>query len=160
MKAQGGFLLINSGLNDASLAATCSLVSKYHPFFNYSFGLMVIKLTDQLKFKTNAMVVREGKLLAYAGWITVNANDAERWLNEGGDLPQPEFNHPNAAIVTITVTEHKDYLLPLMRAVSNQCQGLKIYRMRSLKNGEEHKRPAIRGKAEKFNSMAPKKDAK
>ena len=40
--------LRTSFLTDQNLIQVCDIVSKYPPFFNYSFRLMLVKLFDQL----------------------------------------------------------------------------------------------------------------
>lgn len=138
-------------LNDATLVATCLLVSRYPPFFQYSFGLMMDKLMEQLRYQANAIIVKENKVVAYAGWIVVNDADAKRWLAEGGELPLPNWQHGDAIIVTITVSQQRNFLLPLIRAVSHVCSNKKVYRMRSFQNGkEEMRRPPITGRTQSF----------
>lgn len=146
-------LTFRSGvLNDTDFAGASLIVSRYPPFFNYSFRLMLMKLIDQLKHQANAMAFLNGKIVAYAGWILVNEVDAERWLKEGGEIPIPNWQSGDAAIVTITVTDHKRYLLPLMRAISDRCAGKKVYAIRSFQDGrQDARRPAVRGKEQRFH---------
>lgn len=140
-----------SALNDTDFAGVALMVSRYPPFFSYSFRLMLMKLIDQLKYRTNATALINGKIVAYAGWIVVNEADAERWLEEGGEIPFPDWKNGNAAIVTITVTDHKRFLLPLMRAISDRCAGKKVYAIRSFQDGrQDARRPAVLGRAQNF----------
>lgn len=144
--------LITSGLNDTALVGASLIVSRHPPFWNYSFRLMLMKLVDQLKYSANVTAMLDGKIVAYAGWIVVDDNDAQRWLNEGGELPLPNWQSGDAAIITIIVTEHKRYLLPLMRAVSHLCAGKKGYAMRSYQDGRaDSKRQTIDARAQVFH---------
>ena len=142
--------LRTSFLTDQNLIQVCDIVSKYPPFFNYSFRLMLVKLFDQLQNKANVTALINNKIIAYAGWIIVNENDAEKWFQDGGELPLPNWANGNAAIVTITVTENNKLLLPLMRGISHMCQGKKVYAIRSYnqKNKPDIRRPPIVGKKE------------
>ena len=81
--------LRTSFLTDQNLIQVCDIVSKYPPFLNYSFRLMLVKLFDQLQYKANVTALINNKIVAYAGWITVNDSDAEKWFKEGGELPIP-----------------------------------------------------------------------
>ena len=144
--------LASSGLNDTALVGVSLIVSRHPPFINYSFRLMLMKLVDQLKYSANITAVLDGKIVAYAGWIVVNDSDAQRWLKDGGELPAPNWQNGNAAIITIIVTEHKRYLLPLMRAVSHVCQGKKGYAMRSYQDGRaDSKRQTIDARVQIFH---------
>lgn len=144
--------LASSGLNDTAMVGVSLIVSRHPPFFNYSFRLMLMKLVDQLKYSANITAVLDGKIVAYAGWIVVNDSDAQRWLKDGGELPVPNWQNGNAAIITIIVTEHKRYLLPLMRAVSHVCQGKKGYAMRSYQDGRaDSKRQTIDAREQTFH---------
>jgi hemolysin-activating ACP:hemolysin acyltransferase len=146
-KTSNDFDVISLDLNDSHFVSAIMLVSKYPPFLNYSFRLMLIKIIDQLRFKTNVSVVHQGKLVGYAGWINVNELEAERWQRDGGEIPMPNWENGKASIVTITVSEENKYLLPLMRAIKKKNVGKKIYAIRSFLDGREaQRRPAIVGR--------------
>lgn len=147
--------LVSSGLNDAALVGTALIVSRHPPFFHYSFRLMLMKLVDQLKYSANVTAMLDGKIVAYAGWIVVNDANAQRWLKDGGELPIPNWQSGDAAIITIIVTEHKRYLLPLMRAVSHRCAGKKGYAMRAYQDGRaDSKRQTIDARVQIFHHAA------
>jgi hemolysin-activating ACP:hemolysin acyltransferase len=144
--------LLVAGLNDTALVGASLIVSRHPPFVNYSFRLMLMKLIDQLKYEANITATLEGKIVAYAGWIVVNDADAQRWLKDGGELPAPNWQTGDAAIITIIVTEHKRYLLPLMRAVSHACAGKTGYAMRSYQDGRvDSKRQTIDAREQIFH---------
>ena len=102
-----------------------------------------------MTYQSNVLVIRGDVLVAYAGWTVVQDADARKWLAEGGELPLPDWNQGDSVIVTITVTEHRDFLFPLMRAISHACAGKKVYRMRTYQNGKvEVRRLPITGHAQ------------
>jgi hemolysin-activating ACP:hemolysin acyltransferase len=142
-------------LNDANISAVAQLVSAYPPFFNYSFGLMMPKLMDQLRYGANVMVIHNHRLVAYTGWIIVHDRDAVRWLEQGGDVPNPDWQHGDAGIVTVAVSVNKMFLPSLIRAISHVCAGKKVYRMRSFQDGrQDMRRPAIVGRPQHFGPRA------
>ena len=142
-------------LNDVTFSAVTRLVAKYPPFLAYSFGLMVVKLQEQLGHGSNVMVIRDNKLVAYTGWIVVDDRNAGIWLAHGGELPEPKWDSGNACIVTVTVSENRAYLMPMLRALSHVCAGKKVYRMRSFKDGrEDMRRPPIEGRKQDFSAGA------
>lgn len=125
-----------AAFNATNLAAVALLVSRHPPFIQYAFGLMMARLVDQLSYQSNVMIIKNDVLVAYAGWLVVQTAEAEKWLAEGGELPAPDWHGGDSVIVTMTVTEHRDFLFPLMRAVSHLCAGKKVFRMRTYQNGK------------------------
>lgn len=143
--------LQTSHLNGNAFANIAHLVSRYPPFNNFSFYLMVSKISDQLRFKTNVTGIVDNKVVAYAGWIIVNDYDANRWYTEGGPLPDANWQYGDAIIVTMTVAEHKSYLLPLIRAISHLSQDKNGYALRSYQDGRLDLRQKIcTGKKQNF----------
>jgi hypothetical protein len=141
------FDVITLDLNDSNFILAIMLVSKYPPFFNYSFRLMLLKIIDQMKFKSNVSIIHQGKLVGYSGWIVVNGEEAKIWQRDGGEIPLPNWQNGDASIVTITVSDERKYLLPLMRAIKKKNVGKKIYAIRSFMDGREaQRRPAIVGR--------------
>ena len=141
------FDVITLDLNDSNFILAIMLVSKYPPFFNYSFRLMLLKIIDQMKFKSNVSIIHQGKLVGYSGWIVVNGEEAKIWQRDGGEIPLPNWQNGDASIVTITVSDERKYLLPLMRAIKKKNVGKKIYAIRSFMDGREaQRRPAIAGR--------------
>lgn len=139
--------LVIAKFNEANLCAAARLVSSYKPFALYSFGLMMGKLTDQLKQGANLMALNGRQLVAYAGWILVDADKAEHWRVHGGDLPAPDWVNGQAVIVTMVVTTHRRHLPLLIRGISHVCAGKKVYRMRSFQDGrQDARRPPITGR--------------
>jgi len=134
--------VVVASLNPTNLYAAASLVSVFKPFSHYSFQLMWAKLNEQLQQKCNVMVLDGNRLVAYGGWLRVNADDAEKWKREGGELPNPNWVSGQASIVTVVVATDKRYLQPLVRAISHCCAGMKVYRMRSFQDGREDMRRA------------------
>jgi hypothetical protein len=100
-----------------------------------------------MKFKSNVSIIHQGKLVGYSGWIVVNDQEAEKWQRDGGEIPLQNWQNGNASIVTITVSDERKYLLPLMRAIKKKNVGKKIYAIRSFLDGREaQRRPAIIGR--------------
>ena len=140
-----------SELNDQNLMSTAWLVSRFRPFYAYSFGLMLDKLYEQLKNKTNITITLDGKLVAYAGWYLTDLHMADDWYqNKLETMPLPNPNG-DAAIVTIVVTQNTAYLRLLIRSISHLCAGKKVFRKRSfMDDREDMYRPPITGRLHKL----------
>ena len=140
-------------LNDVSFSAVTRLVAKYPPFSGYSFGLMAAKIQDQLLHGSNVLAILDNKLVAYAGWIVADRAETESWLEHGGSVPDPRWQTGDACIITIVVTDHRAYLMPMFRAVSHVCAGKKGYRMRSFNDGrQDSRRPLTSGRRQSFSA--------
>lgn len=135
------------GLNDRTVAAVLPLVARHPPFTAYSFGLMVPSLMEQLRHGASALAIDQGRLVGYAGWLRVDAEQARRWQRHERGLPEPAWQHGDAAIVTVTVVDRPGLLAPLLHAISHVCAGLPVYRMRSFQDGRpDMRRPPITGR--------------
>lgn len=139
-------------LNDVTFSAVLGIVSRYPPFSAFSFGLMVDRLRDQLRYGANVLAIENGQLIGYAGWMRVNHAQARLWQSGSGEMPLPDWQHGDAAIVTVTVAERRNLLAPLLHGISHVCAGVPVYRMRSFQDGRpDIRRPAITGRHYKFS---------
>ena len=131
-------------LNDHAVSALTRLISRYPPFSEYKFGMITPRLIDQLHNRANVIVVYESNAVAYAGWIMVNNEDAKHWTSHGGELPTPNWESGDAIIVTIAVSEHRDFLMALGRGIAKVSAGKKVYRMRTFQDGRSDiRRPPL-----------------
>jgi hypothetical protein len=134
-------------LTDQNLMSVAWLVSRFPPFYGYSFGLMLEKLHEQLRSRSNVTISLDGQLVAYAGWFAADASAAKEWQIKGLDaLPLP-LEGGDAIIVTIVVTHKPEYLRPLIKAISHVCAGKKVYRKRTFTDQRaDMNRPPITGR--------------
>lgn len=138
--------LIVATYTPANLANIASLVAKYPPFSKYGFADMLATLQTQLHKKTNVILVRDGKIIAYGGWLLTRQDVIDKWLEDKGD-PVPDWNNPEAALVNIVVSDDGKALATLTQGISGQCDGLPIYRKRTFQGGRaDHKRPPLMGR--------------
>jgi hypothetical protein len=137
--------LQTGALNEATIASVSIMISGYSPYNKLEFGVVMEKLTEQLTHGNNAMVLNHGRLVAYAGWMPCREEDAKYWHVNGGQLPEVNHSNSNAVIVTFLVSADKQYLLPLVRAVSHCCAGKNIYRFRGFR------RPPKKGHLQPFS---------
>lgn len=150
--APGRVRLETGKLNDVTFSAVLGSVSRYPPFSTFSFGLMVERLRDQLRYGASVLAIENGQLVAYAGWMRVNHEQARLWQSGAADMPLPDWQHGDAAIVTVTVAERRNLLAPVLHGISHVCAGMPVYRMRSFQDGRpDIRRPAITGRHYKFS---------
>jgi hemolysin-activating ACP:hemolysin acyltransferase len=140
-------------LNERNLLAVLSMVSRYPPFAAYSFGLMVNNLSNQLRHGASVLAIDRGRLVGYAGWLRVDEAQAGLWQTGARGIPDEDWQHGRAAIVTVTVAERPALLAPILHAISDVCAGLPVYRMRSFQDGRpDIRRPPITGRKWRFQT--------
>jgi hemolysin-activating ACP:hemolysin acyltransferase len=140
-------------LTERNLVAVLSTVSRYPPFAAYSFGLMVYNLTNQLRYGASVLAIDQGRLVGYAGWLRVDAEQARLWQTGARGIPDEDWQHGRAVIVTVTVAENPALLAPILHAISDVCAGLPVYRMRSFQDGRpDIRRPPITGRKWQFQT--------
>ena len=136
-----------SQLSDQNLMSVAWQVSRFPPFYGYSFGLMLEKLHEQLRSRSNVTISLDGHLVAYAGWFAADTAAAEEWQTKGLESPPLPKEGGDAIIVTIVVTHKPEYLRPLLKAISHVCAGKKVYRKRTFTDHRpDMNRPPITGR--------------
>ncbi len=134
-------------LSDANEMAIHRLVSSYPPFNQFSYPLMLGKIREQLMLHSHVMLMVGDRLVGYAGWSPVDATEAEDWYQGRRLFPTARLEQATAAIVSITVVTSADYLPLIIKAISHQCAGRKVYRLRAFQDGrDDMRRPPILGK--------------
>lgn len=136
-------------LNDLNLISVAWLVSRFQPFYTYSFGLMMDKLFEQLRARTNITISESGKIVAYADWYETDLPSAENWQKNNLEKMPATLQGGDAVIVTVVVTQNPKYLRTLIRAISHSCAGKKAFRKRTFHNAKPDMiRPPITGRAQ------------
>ncbi len=110
-------------LNDLNLISVAWLVSRFQPFYTYSFGLMMDKLFEQLRARTNITISESGKIVAYADWYETDLPSAENWQKNNLEKMPATLQGGDAVIVTVVVTQNPKYLRTPIRAISHSCAG-------------------------------------
>ncbi|PUA30203.1 MAG: hypothetical protein B0W54_06740 [Cellvibrio sp. 79] len=127
--------------HDIVISAVLRKLAEHEPFRTYSLAIMVNAVMGQLQNAANIMGLRDGKLVAYAGWLRVHKADAEAWLSGQRDIPAPDWHNADAAISTIIIADDPADLRTLIRGVSNACANLPVYRMRVFGETEQKRKP-------------------
>lgn len=133
--------------HDIVISAVLRKLAEHQPFRTYSLAVAVNAVMGQLHNAANVMGLRDGKLVAYAGWLRVHKSDAEKWLSGQSDLPVPDWHNADAAIVTIFIADNPADIRPMIRAISNACAAMPVYRMRVFGEARpDQKRKPITGR--------------
>ena len=135
--------------HDIVISAVLRKLAEHEPFRTYSLAVAVNAVMAQLHNAANVMGLRDGKLVAYAGWLRVHKSDAEAWLAGQRDIPTPDWHNADAAIATIVIADDPADLRALTRGISNACANIPVYRMRVFGDARpEQKRKPITGRVQ------------
>ncbi len=141
-------LVLEPGIpHDVVISAVLRKLADHPPFRTYSLAVMVNAVMDQLRHGGGLMGLRDGNLVAYAGWIRVSKAEAEAWRAGNSDIPAPDWDNGEAAISTIIIADDPRDLPVLLRGISRACDGVPVYRMRVFTDGrDERRRKPITGR--------------
>ncbi|KEQ17208.1 cytochrome P450 [Endozoicomonas numazuensis] len=141
-----GYKLTVASWTPENFINIANLVSQHPPFSQYGFAAMLSTLSSQLQHKSHICVTKDDQLVGYAGWMLTNTTAITNWLNNNED-PVPDWDHPEAALVNITVSNERKAIAQLVRGISDGCAGLPVYRKRTFQGDRKsHKRPPIMGR--------------
>ena len=119
---------------DSSYAAfglVLALLSRHPPFSDATLAQMSKTVRKQLRLSRNAAALSpNGKLLAYAGWVTTLRASAELWVADQGPLQIVE-DKSDALAMTIVVSESTSVTKALMRRAREMNPNMNWYFKRS-----------------------------
>src|SRR4051812_23841990 len=117
-----------------ALGMVCQFVARFPPFRDYTFGPTLHKLEYQLATGSHLIAGLDDRIVAYLGWVTTSREAAEAWIREEVSLRDvPES--ADAIAVTFLVTEHKRYILPMIRHFKRLNPGRSFYWKRHFLDG-------------------------
>jgi hypothetical protein len=114
-----------------------------HPFDGYGLKSILEAVTTQMRTGCYAVALKDGKIIAYAGWILTTQEVADRWLQHEGQLTV-EATAPSAAVFTILAVSQTDLLLPISRYVRRKVDGLPVVWKRHVKGRGLHSRRLVK----------------
>jgi hypothetical protein len=117
-----------------SLGMICEFVSRFAPFNDYEFGVVVKSLLYQLESGSHLVAGLDDRIVGYVGWISTTHKIAEAWLDQDAKL-QPSFDNIDALAVTILATEDPRYISPLIRQAKVRNPGYSVYWKRHFSDG-------------------------
>lgn len=149
-KIQDNLKIEISQLNDQNLISIAWMVSRFPPFYTYSFGLMLDKIYEQLKNSSNITVSVDNQLVAYGGWFIADLQATEDWQRNGLELLPLPKEGGGAVIVTIVVSKKPEYLRPLAKAILHVSAGKKVFRKRTFVDDRpDINRPPLNGRLQR-----------
>lgn len=125
-----------------SLGLVANFVSRFPPFDNYEFGIMMGSLRYQLEQQAHLVADVNDRLVAYLGWIETSRAIAEAWVQSDGGLHPVPFG-ADAVAVTILATESPDYIMPMIREAKRVRSKASVYWKRYYLDGRPARKHAV-----------------
>ncbi|MFO1184207.1 MAG: hypothetical protein U1E56_05420 [Bauldia sp.] len=125
-----------------ALGLVANFVSRFPPFDNYEFGIMMSSLRYQLEQKAHLVADVNDRLVAYLGWIETTRAIAEAWVRNDGGLNAVPFG-ADAVAVTILATESPDYIMPMIRQAKRTRPNASVFWKRTYLDGRTPRKHAV-----------------
>ena len=108
---------------------------------------MTVTLRLQLETQSHLVAGYEDEIVGYLGWIPTTTEIAEAWISDQAPLVA-STEEVSAIAVTVLVTSHPRYALPLIRRAKAERPGLPVYWKRQYVDGKEPQKRSVRKKPE------------
>lgn len=117
-----------------SLGMICEFVSRFAPFNDFEFGVVVKSLLYQLESGNHLVAGVDDRIVGYVGWIATTSAIAEAWLDQDAAL-RPASENIDALAVTVLAAEHPRYIASLIREAKIRHPGHSVYWKRYFTDG-------------------------
>ncbi len=130
-----------------SLGLSTDFVSRFAPFEDFEFGMMVKTIKYQLESGNHIVAAIDDRIVGYLGWIRTTRAIAEAWLNEDAPL-NPALEGQNAVAVTVLAVDKPAFILPLIRYAKASNSAYSVYWKRHAPDGRLVAKRRVRKKSE------------
>ncbi|MEO1748619.1 MAG: hypothetical protein AAFR27_08380 [Pseudomonadota bacterium] len=119
------FTKLNMSFED--LGVVSDYLSRSSVFQHYKLGDLLGIIKQQLATKCHFAVVKDRKLIGYAGWLDTTIESGELWMANKGLLVRAESDVADAAALTIVEVDNSAHVLPLIRRLRDDRKGKQIF---------------------------------
>lgn len=110
-----------------ALGIVLSFICQSSPYAEFRAGKIIAAVQHQLSTRSHVCLVDGERMVAYAGWLPVNAADAERWLDGEHSLQPVPSDSTDAVALTIVSAAHRRHVPQLIRACRTLVPQRTIY---------------------------------
>jgi hemolysin-activating ACP:hemolysin acyltransferase len=88
-----------------ALGIILAFICRSAPYAEFRAAKIIKAVQHQLSSGCHVCIIEDDRLVAYAGWLPINARDGEKWLEGNVTLkPAPSSNTDAAALTIVSVT--------------------------------------------------------
>jgi hypothetical protein len=135
----------NLPYSPVSLGLLVEFVSRFRPFDDFEFGMMVQSLRYQLDTGNHIVMGLDDRIVGYLGWIKTTRAVADAWLDQDGPL-HAVLHDLDAIAVTVLAVEESGDILPLIRRAKQLNPGYSVYWKRHASDGRLSAKRRVRKK--------------
>jgi len=130
--------LVRAKPDPALTLGVLDLLARHDPYRSYPFGVMYPRLMRQICHHSAVVVVRGSSPIGYFGGVLVPRSSAEAWhQSRGQSVFQADWEHGDAVVITIVVSDHPRLLRPMARCFSRLYPTKKGYWKRVYTDGRQ-----------------------
>lgn len=88
-----------------ALGIVLAFICRSAPYAEFRAAKIIKAVQHQLSSGCHVCIIEDERLVAYAGWLPIDARDGEKWLEGNATLkPAPSSNTDAAALTIVSVT--------------------------------------------------------
>jgi hypothetical protein len=113
-----------------------------------NFGPLARSVAAQLRFGHHAAAFAGTEFVGYSGVVPVEPAQAERWLEDGGELVAVQSAAANhcAFALSVAATVDRRAVLPMMRALRDAHPGARVYFRRDYRGTRIPRKASLRNR--------------
>lgn len=131
-----------------ALGIVLSFICREPPYSEFGAAKIIKAIQHQLTTGCHVCLVEGERLVAYAGWLPIDAEDGERWLLGKASLRPVPSSTTDAVALTIVSATSAGEAKRLMRACRNMAPQRKIYFKRDYAGGPTRKSKVVNRRPE------------
>lgn len=125
-----------------ALGIVLSFICRSAPYDDFRAAKIIRAIEHQLASRCHVCLIRDEQLIAYAGWLPIDADDGDKWLEGNGTLTPASSPNKNAAALTVVSSLSPSHLPQLIRACRTLAPRRTIYFKRDYK-GQRTKKSKV-----------------
>ena len=122
-----------------ALGIVLSFLCRSSPYADFRAAKIIQAVQHQLSTRSHVCLVENEQMVAYAGWLPVRAEDAERWLEGEHRLQPVPSDSTDAVALTIVSAADRRHVPQLIRACRTLAPQRNIYFKRDYAGGGARK---------------------
>lgn len=122
-----------------ALGIVLAFICRFAPYAEFRAAKIIKAVQFQLSSGSHVCLVEDERLVAYAGWLPIDALNGESWLEGRSTLKPISVEHSNAIALTIVTAASTNQIPPLIRACRKLTPQRKVYFKRDYIGGRSKK---------------------
>ena len=122
-----------------ALGIVLSFICRTSPYAEFKAAKIIKAVQHQLSNACHVCLIEDERLVAYAGWLPIDARDGEQWLEGKGILKPVAVASSDAIALTVVSVIRTEQLRPLIHACRLLSPRRTVYFKRDYLGGRSKK---------------------